>query len=90
MIFEADIEYPEKVALKHEDLASLPERRNINGVEKLITTLEDKKRYVVHLLALKQPLNYGLKLKKFHRVIEFEQEDWSKPYIMMNSKQSKC
>ena len=51
MIFEADIEYPEKVALKHEDLASLPERRNINGVEKLITTLEDKKRYVVQLVA---------------------------------------
>ena len=71
MIFEADIEYPEKVALKHEDLASLPERRNINGVEKLITTLEDKKRYVVHLVALKQAVNYGLTLKKIHRVIEF-------------------
>ena len=71
MIFEVDIEYPEKVALKHEDLASLPERRKINGVEKLITTLEDKKRYVVHLVALKQAVNYGLTLKKIHRVIEF-------------------
>ena len=90
MIFEADIEYPEKVALKHEDLASLPERRNINDVEKLITTFEDKKRCCSFSSFLKQALNYGLKLKKFHRVIEFEQEDWSKPYIMMNSKQSKC
>ena len=71
MIFEVDIEYPEKVVLKHEDLASLPERRKINGVEKLITTLEDKKRYVVHLVALKQAVNYGLTLKKIHRVIEF-------------------
>ena len=44
-------DYPKEVALKHEDIAFLPERRKMNGVEKLITTLEDKKRYVVHILA---------------------------------------
>ena len=42
-LLEADIEYPREVALKHEDLSFLPERRRINDVEKLVTTLEDKK-----------------------------------------------
>ena len=63
---EVDIEYAEEAALLHEDLAFLPERRNINGVGKLITTVENKKKYVVRILALQQALNHVLKLKK-HR-----------------------
>ena len=62
---EVDIEYAEEAALLHEDLAFLPERRNINGVGKLIATLEDKEKYVVRILALQQALNHGLKLKKY-------------------------
>ena len=36
--------------------------------------------------ALKQALNHGLILKKVHRVIEFRQEAWLKPYIDMNAR----
>ena len=32
-----------------------------------------------------QALNYRLKLKKVHRIIEFNQESWLKPYIDMNT-----
>ena len=46
----------------------------------------DKKEYVVHIRALKQALNHGLILKKVHRVIQFNQEAWLKPYIEMNTK----
>ena len=88
-ILEVDIDYPKKVALKHEDIAFLPEKRKINGVEKLITTLENKKKYVVHISALKLALNHGLKFKKVHRVIEFEQKEWLKPYIEMNNNHRK-
>ena len=35
---------------------------------------------------LKQPLNYGLALKKVYKVIKFNQNAWLKPYIDMNTK----
>ena len=47
--------------------------------------LHDKKKYVVHISILKQALNHGLKLKKVHRVIEFNQEAWLKKYIDINT-----
>ena len=47
--------------------------------------LRNKKKYVIHIRSLKQALNHGLKLKKVHRIIEFNQEAWLKPYIDMNT-----
>ena len=54
-------------------------------VEKLICVIEDKEKYVVSIRVPKQALNDGLKLKKLHRVIQFIQKDWSKPYIDKNT-----
>ena len=54
-------------------------------VHKLVTTLDDKEKYVIHITSLKQALDRGLKLRKVHRVIEFKQEAWLKPYIDMNT-----
>ena len=34
--------------------------------------MEDKENYVIHIKALKQALNHGLKLRKVHRVIKFK------------------
>ena len=52
----------------------LPERMKIDKSQKLVCNLHDKKKYVVHISILKQALDHGLKLKKVHRVIEFNQE----------------
>ena len=41
---------------------------------------------VIHIRALKPALNHGLKLKKVHRVIKFNQRAWLKPYVDMNTK----
>ena len=57
----------------------------IDKCKKLVCNLRNKKKYVVHLRSLKQALNHGLKLKKVHRIIEFNQESWLKPYIDMNT-----
>ena len=53
--------------------------------KKLVCNLFNKKKYVAHINTLKQALNHGLKLEKIHRVIEFNQEAWLKPYIDMNT-----
>ena len=57
----------------------------VNKCKKLVCNLFNKKKYVTHINPLKQTLNHGLKLKKIHRIIEFNQEAWLKPYIDMNT-----
>ena len=84
-ILEVDVKYPKKLHDLHSDLPFLPERMEINKCKKLVCNLYDKKKYVVHIKSLKQALNHGLKLKKIHRIIEFNQEAWLKPYINMNT-----
>ena len=58
----------------------------LEKVEKLVTNLHDKTKYVIHIRNLKQALNRGLILKKVHSVIKFNQKAWLKPYIDMNTK----
>ena len=70
----------------HKDLPFLPERKKANKVEKRICSIEGKEKYVMDIRVLKQALNHGLVLRKVHRVIQFSQEDWLKPYIDMNTK----
>ena len=53
--------------------------------KKLVCNLYNKKKYVVHIRSLKQALNHGSILKKVHRVIQFNQEAWLKPYIDMST-----
>ena len=83
---EVDIKYPKELFNKHKDLPFSPNREKINKVEKLVTSIEDKGKYVIHIAALKQALNHGSVFKKVHRVLEFRQEAWLKSYIDMNTK----
>ena len=84
-ILEVKVKYLKKLHNLPSDLPFLPERMDINKCKKLICNLYNKKKYVVHVNALKQTLNHGLKFKKIHRVIEFNQKAWLKPYIEMNT-----
>ena len=45
----------------------------IEKIERLVTNLHDKTEYVIHPKNLKLSLNHGLVLKKYHRVIKFNQ-----------------
>ena len=84
-ILEVDVDYPSKLHKLHSDMPFLPEKMKIDKTQKLVCNLHDKKKYLVHISILKQALNHGLKLKKVHRVIGFNQEAWLKKYIDMNT-----
>ena len=84
-IFEVDVKYPQTIRMLHSDLAFLPERMKINKCTKLTCTIQNKENYIIHIRALKQAINHGLKLEKVLKVIEFDQEAWLKPYIDMNT-----
>ena len=83
---EVDVEYPKELHENHNELPFLAERMKIGREEKLVPNLKDKKGYVVHIKALDQALKRGLKLKKLHRVIEFQQSRWIKAYIILNTR----
>ena len=42
--------------------------------------------YAANIKNLKQVLNHGLVLKKVHRTIGLNQDEWLKPYIQKNNK----
>ena len=84
-ILKVDVKYPKKLHDLHSDLPFLPKRMKIDKCKKLVCNLYNKKKNVIHIKSLKQALNHGLKLKKVHRIIEFNQKAWLKPFIDMNT-----
>ena len=67
--------------LKIADLYNIP----IGNVKKLVPNFFDKEKYVLHFENLQLYLRLGLKLKNIHRVLEFSQSQWLKPYIEFNT-----
>ena len=60
---EVDVDYPKTSFNSHKDLPFISERKSVQKVEKLICSIEGKEKYVIHVRALKQQLNYVLKLE---------------------------
>ena len=58
---------------------------------KLIVSMNNKTKYVMHEMNLKQAVDAGLILTKIHRVIGFKQKPWMKDFIDFNiKKRKKC
>ena len=74
-------EYCKKIADKY--------NISIGLVSKLVPMLGDKKEYVLHYRNLQLYLDLGLKIKKVHRVLEFDQSPWIKQYIDFNTEKRK-
>ena len=58
-------------------------------VQKLIPTLYDKEKYVLHEENLKLYLSLGLRLKRVHRVLQFNEKPWLNKYIDFNTEMRK-
>ena len=57
----------------------------VGTTKKLIPNLFSKKNYITHYRNLKYYLVNGWKLTKMHRIFEFKQSPWMKPYIDFNT-----
>ena len=80
-LLEVDVKYPKELYDLHNDLPFMCEKLKINKVGKLVPNLYNKKKYIIYIRALDQALKHGLILEKVHRIIEFNQSAWLKPYI---------
>ena len=58
-------------------------------MEKLVPNLNDKTKYVLHCQNLKLYLQLGLKLKRIHRILEFQQSCWLAKYVNFNMERRK-
>ena len=58
---------------------------SIGQVHKLIPVLNKKERCVLHYRNLQLHTDLGLKVKKVHRVLEFNQSPWLKQYLNFNT-----
>ena len=83
---------PEKRVIKEEELSEYQKNllgdKPLGNTEKLLLTLYDKKKYVVHHRILKEYIRLGmLKVTKVHRTISFQESPWLQKYITFNTNQ---
>jgi len=103
-LFKFDLEYPgnlhdlhhgyalasENLEIKNEMLNyHFRENLNDNKVNKLIITFNDKTSYGVNYQLLKLYIQFGLRIKKVNRVLQYTQSNFMESYIIKNINERK-
>ena len=84
---------PTKEIISYHDLSSwqqdiLKKNHSLHSsskTRKLFRTLSDKTNYTVPYITLKLYVGLGMKVTKVHKVLQFHQAKWLKPYIQLNT-----
>ncbi|XP_067210017.1 uncharacterized protein [Linepithema humile] len=86
-VLEVNLAYPMNLHDAHTDLPFCPTRDKPPGKReiKLLATLCDKQRYVIHYRNLQQCIRHGLQVTKIHRILQFAQSPWLRGYIELNT-----
>jgi hypothetical protein len=99
--FEVDLKIPKELHDKFNDYPLAPThekgvysesmkakmgKEKEEKTNKLLATLNDKERYVLHYRNLKLYMQLGYELGEIHQVLEFKQDYIMKEYIEMNTK----
>ena len=104
-ILEVDLKYPVHFHESHNDYPLAAEKVMItqdmlspytqslinkySSTEKLAPNVNDKIKYVLHYENLRLYLKLGMELVKIHRILQFSQSTWIKPYIDFNTTKRK-
>ena len=95
-IFHVDLEYlhsslplaPEQLSIPYSDLSSycqsFPDKYTSNP--KLIPNLRNKTKYITHNRNLQLYVRLGMIVTKVHKILQFDQRDWMRPYIELNTR----
>jgi hypothetical protein len=82
---------PEKMKINKEELSdyqlNLLGDKPLGKEEKLLLTLYDKNKYIVHNSILQEYIKLGMEVTKVYRTISFEESDWLAKYINFNNEQ---
>ncbi|XP_024882124.1 uncharacterized protein LOC112461203 [Temnothorax curvispinosus] len=86
-ILKVDLAYPHELHDAHANLPFCPTRDKPPGkrCNKLLATLREKSRYVLHYRNLQQCVRYRLCVTKIHRALRFAQSPWLRRYIELNT-----
>ena len=85
-ILEVDLHIPSRLHNVLKDFPLIFTHEEIGKTVKLVGTLYDKEKYIIHIKNLRYIALKGVVVKRIHRVLRFKQRSFLKNYVQINSR----